>query len=95
MVVEQVRIDGVRALQQARDQLTREAAERARTVLGRLLDLARDGFYPALPHPDACPLFRERGAYCDFRKMCRVRPTFGPDEEDPDSDERAGQEVES
>jgi hypothetical protein len=49
-----------------------------RKVLGAVLDHARGGFFPPLPHPEGCPLLTERQAYCDFAEICRFRPDYQP-----------------
>ncbi len=50
-----------------------------RTVLGAVLDHARDGFYPPLPHPDGCPMSAVYSAFCDFSEICRQRAGFRSD----------------
>lgn len=47
--------------------------QRWRQILGQVFDRARDGSFLAVPHPDACPLSRYKGAYCDFGEVCRIR----------------------
>jgi len=53
--------------------------EHWRTVLGAVLDRARDGLYPPLPHPDGCPRLARYSAYCDFSEICRQRADFRSD----------------
>jgi hypothetical protein len=62
------------------------------TVLGKLLDRARDGSFPSLPHPRGCPFLAEYGAYCDFGEVCRIRPGYAPEPppEEPTGGEEAG-----
>ena len=54
-----------------------EMAEHAAAVFGEVLDQARAGFYPLVPHADACPAKKYKGAFCDFRELCRLRTGFG------------------
>jgi hypothetical protein len=53
--------------------------EHWREVLGAVLDRARDGLYPPLPHPEGCPVLARYGAYCDFSEICRQRADFRSD----------------
>jgi hypothetical protein len=90
--VEDVGYDGVRTAKLPHAAVTPEITERAREVFGAVLDSARDGFYPMLPHPQGCPLMAYAGAYCDFEDICRMRPAFGPDEK---TEEEDGEEAQS
>jgi hypothetical protein len=38
-----------------------------------LLPGVQDGDFALRPHPHACPIITERGAYCDFASACRLR----------------------
>jgi hypothetical protein len=51
-----------------------------RVALGAILDHARDGNWLAAPHPQGCPLLRERGVYCDHPEICRIRSKYQPAE---------------
>jgi hypothetical protein len=62
------------------DPLAPGATVRIRTALGAILDLARDGLYPPTPHPLGCPRLRDRGAWCEFGDVCRVRHDYAPEE---------------
>ena len=53
--------------------------DRIAGVLGKLLDRARDGSFPSLPHPRGCPFLAEFGAYCDFGEVCRLRAGYSPE----------------
>ena len=43
-----------------------------------------NGDFALRPHPDSCPLLKERGAYCDFQAVCRLRrlPEISDDQSD-------------
>ena len=51
--------------------------DRAHGVYGALMDRARDGDYPLVPHPQGCPLMGR--SYCDFQEVCRMRSEGLPD----------------
>jgi hypothetical protein len=68
------------------DPLPPGATARITGTLGKLLDLARDGLYPPTPHPLGCPRLRDRGAYCDFGDVCRVRHEYTPENGDEEAD---------
>ncbi len=72
--VERGELDFVRQRKAVSAALGGGVLRRARAVFGGLLDRARDGSYPLAPHPKACPLLSQRGAYCDFSELCRLRP---------------------
>lgn len=44
-----------------------------------------NGDFALRPHPDSCPLLKERDAYCDFQAVCRLRRL--PEMSDDPSDE--------
>lgn len=74
--------DGIRT-----DRLAEGGTARIAAALGTVLDRARDGLYPPTPHPLGCPRLRERGAYCDYGDVCRMRNEYAP--EDGDEEELA------
>ena len=45
-----------------------------------------NGDFALRPHPDSCPLLKERDAYCDFQAVCRLRRL--PEISDDPSDEK-------
>ncbi len=54
-----------------------EMASQTAKVFGEALDRARAGFYPLVPHDEACPLKKFKGAFCDYQEICRLRAAFG------------------
>jgi len=73
--------DCVQTLELIEEQVDDEVLDHAAATFGALLDRARDGSYPLLPHPDGCPIRGAKGAYCDFAEVCRLRDTFAPEED--------------
>jgi hypothetical protein len=57
----------------------RDGTQGLSAVLGAILNRASDGSFPTIPHPLACPLSREFGAYCDFGAVCRMRIGYEPE----------------
>jgi len=78
--VEAIERDGVRALDMKEVAFGETDRERVHKVLGALLDHARDGSYPLIPHPQGCPLLKPFGTYCDFQEICRLRPQYSSPE---------------
>jgi RecB family exonuclease len=73
VAIEQGELDFVRLKKVLGAPLGPLVLRRAERVFGALLDRARDGSYPLVPHPKACPLLSTRGARCDFFELCRLR----------------------
>jgi len=80
VTVERIELDYVRSTPVGAAVGERELSH-IRSTVGALLDKARDGVFPVLPHPECCPLVKGRGAFCDFQEICRMRPWTAPEEE--------------
>jgi RecB family exonuclease len=76
--VEHGELDYVRQADRTTADFGAQVLARLRAALGAILDHARDGTWLAAPHPQGCPLLRERGVYCDHPEICRVRSKFEP-----------------
>jgi RecB family exonuclease len=74
VAVDWVELDLLRLGRRVGASVSSEELRRVERVLGALLDRARDGFFPLIPHPRCCPVLEEQRAFCDFREMCRLRP---------------------
>jgi hypothetical protein len=77
VVVEWIGYRAPRATEDPQISWTDEMAEDAAKVFGEVLDRSRAGFYPLVPHADACPIKKFKGAFCDFTEICRLRKGFG------------------
>ena len=73
--------DRVRELSQVEAPFDAAGLERARTSIGDVLDRGRDGDWPLLPHPDGCPIRNNGYGWCDVQDMCRMRPSFAPEDD--------------
>jgi len=76
--VERLTLDYVEAKERKED-IPAGGMDRIAGVLGTLIDRARDGSFPSLPHPRGCPFLVDYGAYCDFGEVCRIRDGYAPD----------------
>ncbi len=80
--VEHLMLDHVKVLKTLQTSVGPDDLARVKTALGQLLDRARDGSFPSLPHPAGCPMISDRGAYCDFPEVCRIRARYEAAEAD-------------
>ncbi len=69
-------LDHVKVLKTLQTSIGPDDLGRVKGALGQLLDRARDGSFPSLPHPAGCPVLAERGVYCDFAEVCRIRARY-------------------